>query len=149
MGKSLFVGKISSAKPKIASYPFTTKGISVGHFESQGMIYQVIDTPGLLDREMEKRNEMEVKAVLALRHLATIIVFVLDPTEYCGYPMDSQVEILNDIKSMFPDIELLEVENKIDIQKSDSDHLKISAMDGEGIEDLITLVVSKISGKSS
>jgi nucleolar GTP-binding protein len=148
VGKSLFVGKISSAKPKIASYPFTTKGISVGHFESKGIIYQVIDTPGLLDREMEKRNDMEIKATLALSHLATIIVFVLDPTEYCGYSLDSQLKIMEDIKSMFPKIQLLEIENKADIQRTDSENLKISALEGEGIDDLIKVIITTISANS-
>jgi len=136
VGKSLLVRGISSAKPKIASYPFTTKGISVGHFESGGFIYQVIDTPGLLDREMEKRNEMELKAILALRHLANVIVFVIDPSEYCGYGMDSQLRILSDIKSSFSDIPIIEVENKMDIVKLDSERIKICALGGEGLERL-------------
>jgi nucleolar GTP-binding protein len=145
VGKSEIVGKISSAKPKIASYPFTTKGISVGHFEWEGNTLQVIDTPGLLDREMEKRNEMELKAVLALRHLANVIVFVLDPSEYCGYSLNSQLEILSDIKSMFSNIEIIVVENKSDIQKTNSENLKISALKGEGIDEFLETVVAKIT----
>jgi nucleolar GTP-binding protein len=144
VGKSELVDKISSAKPKIASYPFTTKGISVGHFESGGITYQVIDTPGLLDREMEKRNEMEIKAVLALRHLANVIVFVTDPSEYCGYTIDSQHEILSDIKSMFPNVDIIVVENKADIKKTDSENLKVSALEEEGLDEFLKTVVAKI-----
>ena len=142
VGKSLLVGKISSAKPKIASYPFTTKGISVGHFEVKGISFQVIDTPGLLDREMEKRNEMELKGILALRHLANVIVFILDPSEYCGYTMDSQANILSDIKARFSNTRIIEVENKSDIMQTDSENLKISAQEGEGIKELRDLAVS-------
>ncbi|UCE36311.1 MAG: 50S ribosome-binding GTPase [Thermoplasmata archaeon] len=146
VGKSLLVTQISSAKPKIASYPFTTKGISVGHFESEGIIYQVIDTPGLLDREMEKRNEMEQKAILALRHLANIIVFVIDPSEYCGYTMDSQLRILSDIKTRFREISVIEVENKVDIVKLDTSRFKISALRGDGVMELKDIVVSNLKG---
>ncbi len=144
MGKSLLVRRISSAKPKIASYPFTTKGISVGHFDSGGFTYQVIDTPGLLDREMEKRNEMELKAVLALRYLANVIVFVIDPSEYCGYGLDSQLRILSDIKSSFSDIPIIEVENKMDIVKLDSERIKICALGGEGLEKLRDVIETNL-----
>jgi nucleolar GTP-binding protein len=142
VGKSLLIGKISSAKPKVASYPFTTKGISVGHFEKDGIRFQIIDTPGLLDRELELRNEMELKATLALRHLANVIVFILDPTEYCGYTLDSQFSILSGIREAFPGIEILEVENKSDIMRTDSENMKISALSGEGVEDLRNLAAS-------
>lgn len=144
VGKSLLVRRISSAKPKIASYPFTTKGISVGHFDSGRFAYQVIDTPGLLDREMEKRNEMELKAILALRHLANVIVFVIDPSEYCGYGMDSQLRILSDIKSSFSDIPIIEVENKMDIVKLDSERIKICALGGEGLEKLRDVIETNL-----
>ncbi len=143
VGKSLLVRKISSAKPKIGSYPFTTKVISLGHFEFDGMTFQVIDTPGLLDREMDKRNEMELKAILALRHLANVIVFVIDPTEYCGYGIDLQLQILSDIRLMFPNITIIEVENKSDIMSLDTERIKISALKGEGIEGLKELIVAK------
>lgn len=149
VGKSLLVRRISSAKPKIASYPFTTKGISVGHFDSDNKTFQVIDTPGLLDREMEKRNEMELKAILALRHLANVIVFVVDPSEHCGYGIDSQLRILSDIRSQFSDIPIIEVENKADILKVETPRLKISALEGEGIEELRRVVVSNLGVMST
>ncbi|MBA3044281.1 hypothetical protein FP804_04000, partial [archaeon] len=101
VGKSLLVRKISSGKPKIAAYPFTTKGVSVGHFKIKYRKYQVIDTPGLLDREFSKRNQIEKQAVLALRHLANVIVFIIDPTEHCGYPLNVQLKLLDDIKKTF------------------------------------------------
>jgi nucleolar GTP-binding protein len=148
VGKSLLVGGISSAKPKIASYPFTTKGISVGHFEINGDIYQVIDTPGLLDREMEMRNEMEIKAILALSHLANVIVYILDPSEYCGYSIESQLNILEDIRSSFHAIPILEVENKKDIETTQSQRLKISALEGDGMEELKEAIL-EIIGKPS
>ncbi len=35
VGKSSFVARVSSAKPEIARYPFTTKGVLIGHFIRQ------------------------------------------------------------------------------------------------------------------
>ena len=69
----------------MAAYPFTTKGIDVGIHEAGHRRYQVIDTPGLLDREIEDRNRIEMQAVTALKHLANAMLFILDPSETCGY----------------------------------------------------------------
>jgi nucleolar GTP-binding protein len=147
VGKSLLIGKISSAKPKVASYPFTTQGISVGHFEREGITFQIIDTPGLLDRELKLRNDMELKATLALRHLANVIVFILDPSEYCGYTLESQFNILSEIRAAFPDIEVMEVENKSDLIKTGSENMKISSLSGEGVEDLKNLAADLATKK--
>jgi len=115
VGKSQLTERISSAKPVIAAYPFTTKGIQVGHFKSGWRTYQVVDTPGLLDRELEERNAIELQAILALKYLADIIVFVFDPSETCGYTMDRQEALLESVQRNFADIPVMEVENKADL----------------------------------
>ena len=145
VGKSQLVGRISTAKPRVAVYPFTTQEISVGTFERRYHRYQVIDTPGLLDRELSERNPMELRAVLALRHLATLIVFLYDPTETCGYPMSQQSHLLDTIRREFAKVPVVEVENKLDMMKSESERLKVSASTGDGVADLVSLLV-KMSG---
>ncbi len=142
VGKSALVEKLSTAKPEIASYPFTTKGITVGHMELKGRRMQVIDTPGLLDRPLEKRNKIEKQAILALKYLANLIVFVLDPSETCGYKMEEQLKLLEEIERDF-DVPILVVENKSDIFRGDSENIKISAKTGEGLDTLINSI-SKI-----
>src|SRR5437879_2188437 len=56
VGKSSFVRAVSSGRPKIADYPFTTKRVSIGHFDRGVERFQILDTPGLLDRPMGKRK---------------------------------------------------------------------------------------------
>lgn len=141
VGKSLLVGRLSSARPKVATYPFTTKDISIGIFEEDYMRYQVIDTPGLLDRPYEKRNKIERQAISALRHLASVIVFVIDPTETCGYSIKDQLNLLESVKRDF-EVPILEVENKVDIQRTGSDRIKVSALSGNGIEGLRTGLIA-------
>jgi nucleolar GTP-binding protein len=101
VGKSQLVRKISSGKPEVAPYPFTTKAISVGHFDFKHIRFQVLDTPGLLDRPLSKRNKIELQAILALRHLAGAIIFIIDPTEECGTDLETQQRLIEEIERDF------------------------------------------------
>ena len=136
VGKSQLVDRISTAKPTIAAYPFTTKGITIGHFQEGWRRYQVVDTPGLLDRELSERNDIERQAILALKYLADVIVFILDPSETSGYTMEKQLRLLAEVKKEFGAIPVIEVENKIDVMDSGSTRLKMSALNGIGVEKL-------------
>ena len=141
VGKSQLVEKLSSAKPRIAPYPFTTKGITIGHFTVRYQRYQVVDTPGLLDREFEERNEIERQAILALKYLADVMVFVIDPSETSGYSLEKQLALLDSVKANFPGIPLIEVENKADLIRTVSGRPTISALTGEGVEELRSKLV--------
>jgi nucleolar GTP-binding protein len=140
VGKSQLVERISSAKPTIAPYPFTTKGVVIGHLQSGWRTYQVIDTPGLLDRELEKRNSIELQAILALRYLADVIVLLIDPSETCGYTLERQLALLESVGKNFEGIPLIEVESKSDLEGRPTGRSRISALTGEGIEDLMERV---------
>ncbi|OGS41725.1 MAG: hypothetical protein A3K67_00715 [Euryarchaeota archaeon RBG_16_62_10] len=144
VGKSQLVARISTAKPRVAVYPFTTQEISVGTFEMKYQRYQVIDTPGLLDRELSERNPMELRGILALKHLADCVVFLMDPTETCGYTMSSQEHLLGTVKKEFSSVPIIEVENKSDMTKSGSGRMKISATSGAGVSKLVALAVGKM-----
>lgn len=134
VGKSSFVAAVSSAKPEIAEYPFTTKGVSIGHFMHERRRYQVIDLPGLLDRPLSERNKIELQAISALRHLGDVVLFMLDPSETCGYSLASQKHLLDEVKSELK-IPVLVVANKCDLKKADADML-ISAKTGEGVAEV-------------
>jgi len=146
VGKSQIVGQISTGKPRVAVYPFTTQEISLGVFERKYLRYQVIDTPGLLDRPLEERNTMELRAVLALKHLADAIVFVIDPSETCGYTLEQQEHLLESLRGEFGSTPMIVVENKADLVRSKSDRLKMSAVAGEGLPELIGELVGRLAG---
>lgn len=137
VGKSQFLRMVSSAEPEVAAYPFTTKGIVVGIHEAEHRRYQIIDTPGLLDRELVDRNRIEMQAVTALKHLANAILFMLDPSETCGYHMDGQLRLLESVKALFPDVPMVVVENKVDLIDSGSDRMKMSAINGLGVQEVM------------
>ena len=140
VGKSSILTCLSAAKPKIAVYPFTTQEIHVGHLERSlrniKERFQIIDTPGLLDRPFLERNKIEKQAISALNNLADIIVFVLDPSETCGYTLEKQKNLLRNLKDLFSKSIFIIVENKSDLNLKNLSYLKISCKTGQGIENL-------------
>lgn len=151
VGKSSLLAKLSKARPDIAPYPFTTKSANIGHFawpetgpEYRRKRYQVVDTPGLLEKPASERNHIERQAVLALRYLGDVIVFLLDPSEACGYDLPIQKKLLEHVKKEFEGIPLLVAENKADLRKTSSPNLKISCETGEGISELKKLIVEAV-----
>jgi nucleolar GTP-binding protein len=148
VGKSQFVRAVSTGKPKVAAYPFTTQGINVGHFERRFRKYLVVDTPGLLDRSMEERNPVERQAIVALRHLADVIVFLFDPSESCGFPMALQERLLAEVREAFPQIVILEVENKEDLVRTKSERLKVTALTGEGCAQVVDAALAVITSRA-
>lgn len=147
VGKSAFVRAVSTGRPEVADYPFTTKGVSLGHLEQEGRRIQILDTPGLLDRPMDKRNRIERQAIAALAHLANVVVFLLDPTETCGYPMADQLGLLDSVRAMFPDVPLVVLENKSDLSTASAGHPTVSCLTGDGLQEALGLALAKLTSR--
>ncbi|HOT07447.1 MAG: GTPase CgtA [Methanosaeta sp. PtaB.Bin039] len=135
VGKSSFLVRVTGARPEIASYPFTTQGLVVGHLEHKGTRVQVVDTPGLLDRPMAQRNRIELQAVTALSHLPGAIIFILDPSEHSGFPVADQLRLLEEIRSSFPQPVVLAA-NKADLVSYDA-ALQMSTLSGKGVKEAL------------
>lgn len=112
-GKTTILKRLTGSSPEIASYPFTTKKLNIGYFEWKHRSIQVIDTPGLLDRELEERNAIERRAILALKHLTGLVGLVIDCSGQIG--LKEQRALLESIKNAFSGKELVVFLNKIDI----------------------------------
>jgi nucleolar GTP-binding protein len=139
VGKSSFIRQVSSAVPEVASYPFTTKGIIIGHRKLGRERIQFVDTPGILDRPAEQRNAIEKQALSAMINVADIVLFILDPSEHCGYPMEVQLNLLGEVKEMV-DVPLVVVANKSDLQVAEG-YLSMSTEKGEGIEEVLAALL--------
>ena len=151
VGKSTLLRKLTTAEPEINAYPFTTKGLNVGYI---GEDIQVIDTPGVLDRPLYERNDIELQAVLALNYLANMILFVLDPSEYCGYSIEEQLNLLKEVSDLFK-VPIIVAINKIDLtyeerlkeieeRLKDYRIIKISADKDIGLDELKEIVVKEL-----
>lgn len=120
VGKSSFMNKITRADVDVQPYAFTTKSLFVGHTDYKYLRYQVIDTPGILDRPFEDRNIIEMCSITALAHLRAAVLFFLDISGACGYTIAQQQALFNQIKSLFMNKPLIIVCNKTDLQPFDA-----------------------------
>ena len=146
VGKSSLLSVLTNAQPKIAEYPFTTQSIYIGHAKLGNNVVQIIDTPGILDRSMNDRNEMEMKAILALKHIDGVILFLLDRSEITSYSAQDQEKLYNEIKSLL-DKPIIRIQSKADISKSATETVVVSVNDQKSIDNLKTLMIKQIEGR--
>ncbi|KAL6297524.1 hypothetical protein ACE6H2_005666 [Prunus campanulata] len=144
VGKSSFINKITRADVDVQPYAFTTKSLFVGHTDYKFSRYQVIDTPGILDRPFEDRNIIEMCSITALAHLrAAAVLFFLDISVSCGYSIAQQASLFHSIKSLFMNKPLIIVCNKTDLQPlegiSEEDMKLVMEMKSEAMKTLIGL----------
>ena len=150
VGKSTLLRQITNAEPEVADYPFTTKGIQIGHFERRWQKYQIIDTPGLLDRPVDEMNQIELNAMVALEHLADLILFIFDPSQTSGFPVENQVNLYWEINKIFRKTPVLSIFNKMDLAddeenikyieehiNTEDEPLMVAASEGSGISEII------------
>jgi len=158
VGKSTIVRALSSGKPEVNAYPFTTRGIIMGHTKVDGVRYQVTDTPGLLPREDHERNAIERLTLVSLQYLPTAILFVMDCSERCGTSVVDQVKVAEELRARFPDRPWLHVYSKWDLPRPAGDDAPpppppgtpvlppvfLSMETGEGLRDLEAAVQSTL-----
>lgn len=138
VGKSSFIRRVSTGVPEVASYPFTTKGVLVGHRFDRGDRIQFVDTPGILDRPAIERNAIEQQAVAAITSLADMVLFLIDGSEQCGYPLEAQLQLLIEVQGM-KDVPVVPVVSKADVATIEG-YPSFSAETGEHIEDVLTAI---------
>ena len=154
VGKSTLVAKVSTAKPEISPFPFTTKEIIVGHARINYLTIQFIDTPGMLDRPFSELNKIERKALTAVRFLADVLLYLIDPRPESYYSLQNQLGLLESVKSFFQGKKIYVLINKVDDVKPsrlgiveealrkiyDGPLFKVSALKSVGIEEVIEAV---------
>ena len=93
VGKSSLINALTSANIEIAPYPFTTKHLNIGKIDD----IILVDTPGILEKRINKMNDVEKRAAIALTYLTKNIIFVFDPSLSSGYDLSQQIDLLKDL----------------------------------------------------
>uniref|UniRef100_A0A8C4QKW9 GTP binding protein 4 n=1 Tax=Eptatretus burgeri TaxID=7764 RepID=A0A8C4QKW9_EPTBU len=143
VGKSSFINKVTRADVEVQPYAFTTKSLFVGHMDYKYLRWQVVDTPGILDKPLEDRNTIEMQAVTALAHLHAAVLFTMDISEQCGQTLQQQCELFSNIRPLFANKPLVIVANKCDVTR-----IADLPEDGKACDRLLTFrVESKMRGR--
>ena len=132
VGKSSFMNKITYADSEVQAYHFTTQSLFVGHTYYKNIRWQVIDTPGILDRTLEQRNIIEMQTITALAHLDACILYFIDVSENCGYSIAQQVSLFDSIRPLFKNKPLVIIANKTDLRA----YQDLPEKDRKNIEDV-------------
>ena len=156
-GKSTFISRISKAKPKIASYPFTTKKPVLGMVKTYNKDIVIADIPGLIEGAHQGKGLGDK----FLRHIerTKILLHMIDAAAIDGRdPLEDYKKLNNELslysKSLTQKPQIIAA-NKVDLPeaKENVEKLKknlkntvfaISASTGEGVKDLLARIAEKL-----
>ena len=144
VGKSTLVSRISSAKPETSPFPFTTKRVIMGHLDIEGRRIAIIDTPGILDRPLEDMNEIEMKAIAAIKNLADLALFLIDPRKGAYYSLAEQLRVLRSITSLLGIERVIVLINKVDAASKEEIEEVLEILKSNGYEKIY--LISALTG---
>lgn len=167
VGKSTLISKISSARPVIADYPFTTLIPHLGVVDaSSERSFVVADIPGLI----EGAHQGHGLGINFLKHIerTKILVHIVDVSPYTGRdPVRDFRIVLRELEAYNPELakrpQIL-VANKADLLTSDKRRLTalkrlaarrrlpfyaISALKAEGLKGLVTAMARSLEDVES
>ena len=157
VGKSTFISKVTSAKPKIADYHFTTLVPNLGVVKGEfGDSFVIADIPGII----EGASEGTGLGLQFLRHIerTRLLLHFLDVSGSEGRNPVEDFNIINEELKKYSEKlstrKQVIIANKIDVMQDDSlyqevekmakekqiEIFKISAATGEGVKELIAAI---------
>ena len=155
-GKSTFLNKVSSAKPKIGNYPFTTLRPHLGTIKGKESSYVIADIPGLIEGASDGAG-LGIKFLKHISRTGLLLIFA-DLFSFENINPIKQIQLLKNELNSFKDdltqkiswivcnkIDLLPIEDISKIRKDlekefqvTSDEIFfISAATGEGTSELL------------
>ena len=162
-GKSTFLNNVSSAKPKIGDYPFTTLRPHLGTIKGNESSYVIADIPGLIEGASEGAG-LGIKFLKHISRTGLLLIFVdLNSSESLS-PVQQITLLKNELDSFKDDltqkvswiicnkIDLTQKEQLRSIKEQIEKDLKIkskeiffiSAATGEGTKDLLKSLETEV-----
>ena len=162
-GKSTFLNNVSSAKPKIGDYPFTTLRPHLGTIKGNESSYVIADIPGLIEGASEGAG-LGIKFLKHISRTGLLLIFVdLNSSESLS-PVQQITLLKNELDSFKDDltqkvswiicnkIDLIQKEQLRSIKEQIEKDLKIkskeiffiSAATGEGTKDLLKSLETEV-----
>jgi len=165
-GKSTLISRISSARPKIAAYPFTTLEPNLGVVDlGEFRTFVVADLPGLI----EGAHQGQGLGMKFLRHIerTRVLIHLVDVSEMSGRVPENDLEVVNgELRAFSPELAgkpRIVAANKVDAL-ADRTRLKdlqarcdaagvpfhaVSAVSGEGIRGLLEEVWAVLAARGN
>lgn len=161
VGKSTLISRVSKARPKIANYHFTTLEPSLGVVNPKtGKSFVMADIPGII----EGASEGVGLGIKFLRHIerTRLLVHVIDVSGTEGRNPVEDYKIINEELKKYSDKlatrKQIVVGSKIDVIQDESlreelkefckenniEYFEISAVTGEGVEDLMVYLSNEL-----
>lgn len=162
-GKSTFLRKVSSAKPKIGNYPFTTLRPNLGTVKTSYSSFVIADIPGLIEGASEGAG-LGIKFLQHISRTGLLLIFIDLSPDVENNPIN-QIKLLKNELSLYKNDltqkEMWVVLNKEDIldKKSLAKHeneiknkfnfskkqiYSISSLTGNGVNKLISALAKTV-----
>ena len=162
-GKSTFLNNVSSAKPKIGDYPFTTLRPHLGTIKGNESSYVIADIPGLIEGASEGAG-LGIKFLKHISRTGLLLIFVDLNSSESLTPVQQITLLKNELDSFKDDltqkvswvicnkIDLIQKEQLRSIKEQIEKDLKIkskeiffiSAATGEGTKDLLRTLETEV-----
>ena len=160
-GKSTFLNHVSSAKPKIGNYPFTTLRPHLGSIKGNESSYVIADIPGLIEGASDGAG-LGIKFLKHISRTGLLLIFVdLFSSENLS-PLDQINSLQKELEAYKDDltqkiswivcnkVDLLEDEDVKKIEKeiqsalNTKDVFMISAFTGQGTRELLNKLETEV-----